>query len=44
MQVTSTLEVNASKHQQKKAMQVTSTLEVNASNINVSVNASNINV
>ena len=43
MQVTSTLEVNASQHLKSmqvninslKSMQVTSTLEVNASNINI---------
>ena len=44
MQVTATLEDNASKHQRLKStskhqslksMQVTSTLEVNASNINI---------
>ena len=32
MQLTSTLEVNASNHQRLKSMQVTSSLEVNASN------------
>ena len=32
MQVTSTLEFNASNHQRLKSMQVTSTFEVNASN------------
>ena len=42
MQVTSTLEVNASNHQRLKSMQVTSTFEVNASNHQrYEVNASN---